>query len=66
MQKIVEEMGGAVDEDEFKNAYTYAIQKKHDNLMVDLFPKCPTKRYRRNLSEFIIFPNQEKECVCHK
>ena len=65
MKKILEELNGAIDEEEFIMAYNYAIKEKHDNLMVDLHPKCPKKRYRRNLSQFIIYPSQEAECPCH-
>jgi len=65
MKKILEELNGAIDEEEFINAYKYAIKEKHDNLMVDLHPKCPKKRYRRNLSQFIVYPSQETECICH-
>ena len=65
-KKIIEELGGAIPEEEMKAAYNYAIQDKHDNLLVDLYPKCGTKRYRRNLSEFVIFPDALKDCECKK
>ena len=65
-KKILEEIGGAIPEDEMKEAYKYAIKDRHDNLTVDLFPKCESKRYRRNLNEFIVFPEAKKNCQCHK
>ena len=65
-KKILEELGGAIPEIELKEAYRHAIKEKHDNLTVDLFPKCGTKRYRRNLNEFIIFPDAKKDCQCKK
>jgi hypothetical protein len=66
MKKITEELGGVISEDMFMAAFKFAVREKHDNLMIDLNPKCPTKKFRRNLDEFIIFPEQEKECNCHK
>ena len=65
-KKILEELGGAIPEEEMKAAYKYAIQDHHDNLLVDLFPKCATKRYRRNLSEFVMFPEAVAQCECKK
>ena len=64
MEKIKQELAGAVDEDEFEQAYLYATEGKHDNLCISFNPDCPTKRYRKNLNEFIIFPDAEKECKC--
>ena len=66
MEKIKQELAGAVDEDEFEQAYLYATEGKHDNLCISFNPDCPTKRYRKNLNEFIIFPDAEKECRCGK
>jgi len=64
MKQILTEWGGVVDEEEFITAYETAVQEKHDNLLVDLHPKCETKRYRKNLNEFIVFPSQD--CSCKK
>jgi len=61
LKKIKEELGGAVDENQFQQAYDYAIQKKHDNLTIS-FGGCPEKRFRRNLNECIVF----EKCDCHK
>ena len=61
MKKITEELSGAVDEEQFKKAYEYAIKKKHDNLTIS-FGGCAEKRFRKNLNECIIF----EECDCHK
>ena len=66
MKKITEELGGVVAEEQFMSAYQFAVQDKHDNLMLDLHPKCATKKFRRNLTEFIIFPEDEAECCCKK
>ena len=65
-KKILEELRGAIPEEDSKEAYKHAIKERHDNLTVDLFPKCGTKRYRRNLNEFIIFPDAKKDCQCKK
>ena len=66
MKKIKDELAGAVDEAEFETAYNYATKGKHDNLCISFNADCPTKRYRKNLNEFIIFESAEKECVCPK
>lgn len=65
MKKIVEELAGSVTPAELEEAFQIAIREKHDNLMIDLFPKCPTKQYRRNLVEYLVFPEAEAECRCH-
>ena len=64
MKKIKDELAGAIDEDEFEQAYLYATEGKHDNLTISFNPSCPTKRFRKNLNEYIIFPDAEKECKC--
>jgi len=66
MKKLKDELAGAIDEEEFEQAYLYATDGKHDNLTISFNPDCPTKRFRKNLSEFIIFPEAEKECRCGK
>ena len=66
MKKIMDELAGAVEPAELEEAFQIAIQEKHDNLMIDLFPKCPTKQYRRNLTDFIVFPQAEAECHCSR
>ena len=66
MEKIKQELAGAVDEAEFETAYLYATEGKHDNLCISFNPDCPTKRYRKNLNEYLIFESAEKECQCAK
>lgn len=61
LKKIKEELASAIDENQFQQAYDYAIQKKHDNLTIS-FSGCPEKRFRRNLNECIVF----EKCNCHK
>lgn len=63
--KIREELGSAVDEDKFMKAYEYATKEKFGNLLVDFKPNCPTKTFRKNLNELIIFPDDKEECQCH-
>ena len=65
MKQIIKELGGVVDEEEFLSAYETAVVEKHDNLLLDLNPKCPKKRYRKNLNEFIVHQSQIDECPCH-
>jgi len=66
MKKIKDELAGAIDEDQFEEAYLYATDGKHDNLTISFNPDCPTKRFRKNLNEFIIFPDAEAQCHCKK
>jgi len=66
LKKIKDELAGAVDEAEFETAYNYSTAGKHDNLTISFNCDCPTKRYRRNLNEFLVFESAEKECVCAK
>ena len=64
MKKIKDELAGAIDEAEFEEAYLFATEGKHDNLTITFNPDCPTKRFRKNLNQFIIFESAEKECQC--
>tara|TARA_R100001460_G_scaffold32522_1_gene63806 strand:- start:790 stop:1758 length:969 start_codon:yes stop_codon:yes gene_type:complete len=62
--KIREELGGAVDEEKFLKAYHLATKAKYGNLLVDFNPKCPTQRFRKNLNELLIFPDDLAQCNC--
>ena len=64
LQKMIGELAGAVDEVKFMEAYNYAIQDKHDSLLVSFKPHCPTHTFKRNLNELIIFDEDKKECHC--
>tara|TARA_R110000787_G_scaffold256171_1_gene361485 strand:- start:386 stop:1330 length:945 start_codon:yes stop_codon:yes gene_type:complete len=64
MDKMIDEMGGSVDAEKFMEAYNYAIQDKHDSLLVSFKPHCPTHTFKRNLNELIIFDEDKKECKC--
>lgn len=55
MDAIKEELANVVDESLFKIAYDYATKEKFGNLTVDFRPKCPTKTFRKNLNEIIVF-----------
>ena len=67
MDTILKELGGAVDPEQFKQAYEYALKDKHDNLTISFNPKCPTLTFRRNLNEILMFEDAMKECQCkHK
>jgi hypothetical protein len=65
MDKMIDEMGGSVDAEKFMEAYNYAIQDKHDSLLVSFKPFCPSHTFKRNLNELIIFDEDKKECKCH-
>ena len=64
LQKMIDELAGAVNEVKFMEAYNYAIQDKHDSLLVSFKPHCPTHTFKRNLNELIIFDEDKKECHC--
>jgi hypothetical protein len=64
LQKMIDELAGAVDEVKFMEAYNYAIQDKHDSLLVSFKPHCPTHTFKRNLNELIIFDEDKNECHC--
>lgn len=65
LDKMMDELAGSVDAEKFMKAYNYAIQDKHDSLLVTFKPSCPTKTFIRNLNEAIVFKEDEKECKCH-
>ena len=65
LQKMIDELAGAVDEVKFMEAYNYAIQDKHDSLLVSFKPHCPTHTFKRNLNELIIFDEDKKEFHCN-
>ena len=66
VDKMVEEMGGSIDPEKFRETFEYAIQKPHDNLTISFTPKCKTMTFRRNLNEMLIFDEDLKECKCKK
>jgi len=66
-QKMISEFAGSISEDQFRQAYSIAIKEDYDNLTVSFGRlACPTLRFRRNLNQFIIFPEDEKVCECQK
>ncbi len=64
MSAIEEELSNVCDLDLFRRAYTHATAEKYGSLSVDFTPKCPTKTFRKNLNELIIF--DELICTCPK
>ncbi len=62
MKAIREELANVVDEDLFEKAYNYATSKKHGSLCIDFAPKCNSRRFRKNLNEYILF--EELQCEC--
>tara|TARA_R110000772_G_scaffold37090_2_gene88330 strand:- start:58 stop:1032 length:975 start_codon:yes stop_codon:yes gene_type:complete len=64
MDKMIDELAGAVDQDKFMEAYAYAIKEKHDSLLISFKPHCPTHTFKRNMNELIIFQDDLKECHC--
>lgn len=66
LAKMIEELGGVVEEDQFMAAYDFAIRKPHDSLLVSFKTDCATETFKRNLNEMIIFPEAAAECKCNK
>ena len=67
LDKMISEFGGAISEEQFRQAYDIAIREDYDNLTISFGRlDCPTLRFRKNLSSFIIFPEDEKVCQCKK
>ena len=64
MDKMIDELAGSVDAEKFMEAYNYAIQDKHDSLLITFKPHCPTHTFKRNLNELIIFDADKTECKC--
>ena len=55
VEAIKEELANVVDVELFDKAYEYATREKYGSLTVDFTPKDPTKTFRKNLNEVIIF-----------
>ena len=65
LEKMISEFGGTISEEKFRKAYDIAIKGDFDNLTISFGRlECETMRFRRNLNEFIIFPEDEKNCKC--
>lgn len=67
MDKIRDEIGGAIDPVQFEEAVAYALQDKRDSLCIQFQNKCPTKKFLRfteNGSEYLTFEEDEKDCKC--
>ena len=64
MEVIEEEIGSVIDIDKFQKAYEYATRDKYGNLTVDFNPKCPSKTFRKNLNECLMF--DDLKCTCKK
>ncbi len=65
LDKMISEFGGAISEKTFRDAYDYAIREDFDNLTISFGRlECETLRFRRNLNEFILFPEAVKTCKC--
>ncbi len=64
MEVIEEEIGSVIDIYKFQKAYDYATREKYGNLTIDFNPKCPSKTFRKNLNECLIF--DDLKCTCKK
>ncbi len=61
---IKEELGSVIDVELFDKAYEYSTAEKYNNLTIDFAAKCPSKVFRKNLNEAIVF--DELPCNCKK
>ena len=64
MEVIKEELGSVIDVELFMKAYDHATKEKYGSLTLDFNPKCPSKTFRKNLNECIVF--NELPCKCKK
>jgi len=53
MKDIYKSVAGEIDYESFLNAYNYATNEPHGSLVIDLHPKQPHMRFRKNLNEYI-------------
>ena len=69
LKNIYEEVGSALTEEEFMALYDMACDddnNPHNFLLLDFFPKCPTKKYRKNLDTYLILDKDKDKCKCNK
>ncbi len=59
IQDIYESMAGEISKDHFYKAYAYATQEKYNSLIIDLNPKDPKKKFRKNLDEYLIMDEKQ-------
>ena len=64
MEVIKEELGSVIDVELFIKAYDHATKEKYGSLTLEFNPKCPSKTFRKNLNECIVF--DELPCKCKK
>ncbi len=66
LDTLTEELGGGIAPAKFMRCYEQATKEKYGNLLIDFFPECPTKQFRMNLNTYLVFNEDEKECMCKK
>ncbi len=66
MDAIEEELANVVDVNLYRRAFEYATREKYGSLTLDFVPKCPTKTFRKNLNEAILFDELPCECPSKK
>jgi hypothetical protein len=54
LQDIYSSVAGEVSKDDFMKGYEYATKEPHNSFVIDLHPKKPHQRFRKNLNEYII------------
>jgi hypothetical protein len=66
LDALTEELGGGIEPAKFMRAYEQATKERYGNLILDFFPECPTKQFRMNLDTYLVFAEDESECMCKK
>lgn len=58
LKDIYSSVSGEICYNDFTKAYEYATKEPHSSLVIDLHPKKPYMRFRKNLNEFIDFSTE--------
>ncbi len=61
LDDIYSSMAGEVNKEQFYNAYEYSTQEKYNSFIIDLNPKDPKKKFRKNLDEYLIMDEEKQE-----
>jgi len=59
LDDIYTSMAGEVSKEQFYKAYEYATQERYNSFIIDLNPKDPNKKFRKNLDEYLIMEEKQ-------
>lgn len=54
LQDVYSSVAGEIDKKDFMEGYNYATKEPHNSFVIDLHPKKPHQRFRKNFNEYII------------